>query len=186
MKIKEKKIWFEIKANEAFENKFLGEALAEESKELLNKRIEISLSELYENSQRFFVKVIFKILKVDEKNCIAYFDGHEIIREYISHIVRKGVRRIDNNIIVQTKDGSKVRVKGLVLFASRVSYPICKKARKIMDEIITNVAKNNNIDDFAKLIIFGDLGKLIKERCEKLYPVSVVDIRKSEVISRTI
>lgn len=186
MKVKEKKTWIEIKANEAFENKFLGEALAKESKELLNKRIEIGLPELYENSQRFFVKVIFKILKVEENSCIAYFDGHEILREYISHIVRRGITRVDNNIVVQTKDGSKIRVKGILLFASRVSYPICKKARKIMDEIITNVAKNNNIDDFAKLIILGDLGKLIKERCEKLYPISVVDIRKSEVISRTI
>lgn len=186
MKVKDKKSWFEIKTNEAFENKFLGEALAKECKELLNKRIEIGLTELYENSQRFFVKVIFKILKADEKNCIAYFDGHEIMREYISHIVRRGVRRVDNNIVVQTKDGSKIRVKGLLLFSARVSYPICKKARKIMDEIITNVAKNNNIDDFAKLIILGDLSKLIKEHCEKLYPVSVVDIRKSEVISRII
>lgn len=186
MKTKEKKTWFEIKANETFKNKSLGEALAKESKELLNKRIEIGLPELYENSERFFIKVIFKILKVDEKNCIAYFDGHEIIREYISHIVRRGITRVDNNIIVQTKDGSKIRVKGILLFSSRVSYQICKKARNIMNEITKNVAKNNNIDDFAKLIIFGDLGKLIKERCEKLYPVSIVDIRKSEVISRTI
>lgn len=186
MKTKEKKSWFEIRANEAFENKIIGEALAVESKELLNKRIEIGLPELYENSQRFFVKVIFKVLKVEDKNIIAYFDGHEIIREYISHIVRRGVTRVDNNIVILTKDGSKIRVKGILLFASRVSYSICKKARKIMNEIIENVAKNNNIDDFAKLIILGDLGKLIKERCEKIYPVSVVDIRKSEVIKRVI
>jgi len=177
-----KKNWYEIRATKTFNNIYLGESLASEPKDLLNKRIEIGLTEIMENTQRFYVKVIFRIVKTEKDFAYAEFDGCKIIREYISNIVRRGITRVDNNIVVNTKDGAKLRIKGILLFSKNVPYSISKKARKKMDEIIKKSAEKNSFEDLAKIIVNGELGKKIKEECEKIYPVSAADIRKVEVI----
>jgi ribosomal protein S3AE len=181
-----KKNWYEIRATKTFDNIFLGEALVSDPKKLINRRIEVGLPEIMEKTQRFYVKVIFRIVQAEKDYALAEFDGQEIMREYISNIVRRGVTRVDNNIVVNTKDGAKIRVKGILLFARNVPYSICRKARKIMNEIIKKSAEENSFADFAKLIVTGELGKKMKEECEKLYPISVADIRKTEVIKGVI
>ncbi|MEM7826972.1 MAG: hypothetical protein QXQ40_01980 [Candidatus Aenigmatarchaeota archaeon] len=177
-----KKQWFQIFAPKIFDNKAIGEVLAIDAKNLINKRIEVSLSDFTQDLSRFYVKLIFKIRKSDDKKIIADFDGHECLREYISHIVRAGITRVDNNIVVTTKDNYKIRVKGILLFSRNVNKSIADKARALMNKVVMDFADKNNFDDFVKFMIFSEMANRMKDECKKLYSVSKVEIRKSEVL----
>jgi len=178
-----KKHWCQIISPKAFGSVVLGKALVSDNKRMINKVVKINLSELTKDFSKFYIKVSFKVEKMENDNAISKFVGHECLREYLSHIVRPGVTRVDNNVVVNTKDGHKIRVKGLLLFSKRVNRSVKNKAILTMDKVIKDIASKKGFYDFIKAMLFGDLCKEIKERCKKLYPISKTEIRKSEVLA---
>jgi small subunit ribosomal protein S3Ae len=177
-----KKTWYPIIAPKIFDEVEIGETLSVTPKDIIGRTVTIPLSSI-QSTPKFYVKVKFKIVDVKNNKAITTFIGHEIIREYITHIVRPNTTRVDNNVIVQVKSGEKIRVKGILIFSRRVNVELASKARKIMDKIIKEFASKSDFDEFVKAMIFDEITKKIKEECKKLYPVSKVEIRKSEVLS---
>jgi len=177
-----KKQWYSIVSPKVFDNVIIGEAMTSEPKNLINRVVESSLADLTKNFSKFYIKINFKVNKVENEKAFSEFVGHECLREYISQIIRSGTTRIDSNVIVTTNDNRKIRVKGILIFSRRVKRSIKSKAISLIDKIIVDFAAKNNFDDFIKAMILDDLSKEIKNQCKKLYPVSKVEIRKSRVI----
>ncbi len=181
---KRRKTWYTIIAPKIFDNIELGETPAIAAKDVIGRTLTLPLSSIIPDTRKFYMKVSFKIIDVKDTTAYTKFIGHEVVREYVTHIVRPHTTRVDNNIVVQTKDGVKIRVKGILIFAGRVKEAIKTKARKIMDEVTKRFASEKDFDDFVKAMLFDELTKVMKEKARKLYPVAKVEIRKSEVLSK--
>ena len=178
-----KKTWCPIIAPKLFGEVEIGETLFVSPKDAIGRTLTIPLSSI-QSTPKFYLKVKFRITDVKNNKALTTFIGHEIMREYITHIVRPHTTRVDNNVVVQVKSGERIRVKGILIFSRRVKVELASKARKKMDEIIKQFASKLNFDEFVKAMIFDEITKKIKEECRKIYPVSKVEIRKSEVLSR--
>lgn len=177
-----KKDWYSVFMPKSFGDDEIGEVMAAEDKSLIGRRIEVGMNEISKDMSRFYVKIIFRIDKAEKGKAFTVFDGHRCMREYISHIVRSRVTRVDNNIVVETKDGRKLRVKGLLLFSRNVNRPLKSKAIETMNNIFKESASKHNFDDFVKAMITGEISNEMKKKCTKIYPVSKAEIRKSEVL----
>jgi small subunit ribosomal protein S3Ae len=176
-----KKEWYTVVLPKAFGEEEYGEIMAADPKTLINRRIEASMNEISKDMSKFYIKVVFRIDNVTKDKALTRFDGHRILREYISHIVRPRVTRVDSNIVVTTKDGVRIRVKGLLLFSQNVNRVLKGNAIKIMNKIVADSAAAKDFDAFARSMVSGELASEIKTACRKLYPVSKAEIRKSEV-----
>ncbi|MCD6381618.1 MAG: 30S ribosomal protein S3ae [Candidatus Aenigmarchaeota archaeon] len=179
-----KKKWYDVYAPKIFGGIRIGEILVTDPKTLTERAVEVLLSDIIQDPSKFYIKLKFKGDKLENEKLYTKFVGHECLRDYISHIVRRGVTRVDNNVIVTTKDEKKLRVKGILITSRRVNVSTKSKIIKAMDKVIIEYAGKTNFDDFVKDMVFGVIAGKIKKACKKIYPVSKVEIRKSHVLNK--
>ncbi|MFH0832926.1 MAG: 30S ribosomal protein S3ae [Candidatus Aenigmatarchaeota archaeon] len=177
-----KKQWYEIVAPKAFEEKVVGETLANDPKQLIGRTIEVNVIDLLGDYSKFYFKIKFQAEKIEGSKIFTKFVGHECMRERVYRMVQRHVRRVDCIQDVNTKDGVKVRIKTIFVLASRVGTSLKDKSRKKAKEIVEKVVKEKTLDEFVKMIISGELQMMIKKDCSKIYPVGNVEIRKTEVL----
>lgn len=178
-----KKEWYSVVLPKSFGGEEFGEIMASDPKTLMGRRIEAGMNDIQKDMSKFYIKVVFRIDRVEKDMAYTRFDGHRCLREYISHIVRPMITRVDNNVVVTTSDGARIRVKGLLLFSQNVNRAIKASAIKTMNSLIEKKASESDFDAFVKAMLSGELSSEIKTACRKLYPVSKAEIRKSEVQS---
>ena len=177
-----KKQWFEIVAPKIFDEKVVGETPAVEPKHLLGRKIVFSMLDLARDYTNFYVKVEFQIDHVDGNRAYTKFVGHDVMRERIYRMIQHRIRRVDCVQDVTTKDNVKVRIKTVFTLIRRVNTAIKGATRAKCKEIIERIASETNFEDLAKMMISGKLSALVRKEITKVYPVSGLEIRKSEVL----
>ncbi len=177
-----KKNWYKIIVSKPF-NKEITKTLASEPEQVIGRKIAVSLMELTNDFSKYYMKFIFKIKRVEGENAIAEFDGSECLRDYISRMVVRRVRRIDVIQDLITKDGVKIRVKSLVVVSRRVKSTMEKTIRKRVEELMKAEVEKSTLEELVNKIISDEIkNKAIKE-VSKIYPVRHFEIRKTEVLS---
>lgn len=176
-----KKTWYEIIAPKMFDEQVIGETPAVDSKQLIGRTMKISLMDISKDHSKFYIKLNFQIERIDGK-AYTRFVGHECMPERIYRMVQRRMRRVDCVQDVKTSDGFKLRVKSILIIPRRVGTSIKDAVRAKMKNVIDKIASEKTIDEIVKMIISDELQKVIREECKKIYPIGVVEIRKTEVL----
>ena len=177
-----KKSWYEIVAPKMFGEAVIGETPAFDPKTLVGRNIKVNLTELGKDYQKFFMKMIFKIESVDKSRVLTKFIGHDVTAERIYRMVQRRARRVDCVVDIKTSDDVKIRLKIIAILAQRIGTSIKDAARKKIKKTVENFVSGLTLEVLIKSIIDDQLQKIIKEECKKIYPVSAVEIRKSEIL----
>lgn len=168
---KKKKKWFEVKSTIEEKNIVLGEIIAYELKELLNRRITISYDQISGNPKDQKTKIDFKITNIKGSDGIA-----EPISIYYqdSFIIQKIKRDKTRNILVikeKTKDGKEIKMKCLFSAKNNINRSINSAILKYLEnnfrEMI-NSSKSNKL--FEREFIKRETS-VIKEKARKIYPI---------------
>ncbi len=176
-----KKQWYEIIAPKMFGEKVVGETLAADPKQLIGRKINVSLMDMSRDFAKFYLKMSFRVVSVEGMKAYTKFVGHDIMRERIFRMVQRRLRRVDCVQDVTTKDGQKLRVKTVFVLAKRVGTSLKDATRKKCREVVEKAATENTLEDFVKLIIAGEVQNRVKQDCYKIYPIGGIEIRKSEL-----
>ncbi len=180
-----KKHWYDIIAPEMFGSAVVGETLAADSKQLVGRTLDINLVEVSKDYSKFYVKLRLRIDLVEGNKAHTKLLGHECMRERIYRMVQRHGRRVDAIQDVVTKDGVKMRVKTVFMLIKRVGTSKKDAARKVVRDLIENGAKQSKFDEFMNAIISGDLQHKLRKECSKIYPVSGIEIRRTELAKET-
>jgi len=178
-----RKTWYEIEAPTYFKEQIVGETPASDPKYLIGRVVSVSLADLQADARKFYLKFNFRIVNVDGK-AKTIFIGHDITSEKIYRMVQRHSRRVDSIQDIQLADGSKIRVKAVLIIPKRVSTSVKDSVRKKMDEAIMQVVSEASMEEFISMLIKGTLTNAIRDECKKVYPVGAVEIRKSEVVQQ--
>jgi small subunit ribosomal protein S3Ae len=176
------KEWFTIVGPDLFENRELGTIVVTDPEQLVGRKISMSILELLNNFNKFYVKFIFRIVKVDGTKAYAEFNGSEVMRDYVSRMILKRIRRIDTVQNLETKDGKKIVVKGIATVSKKVKSSIEKTIRSLIKEMLQEEVAEMNFDDFIINLTTDDLKFRILNEVRKIYPVRNFEIRKTQVI----
>ncbi|MEM7813303.1 MAG: hypothetical protein QW548_00185 [Candidatus Aenigmatarchaeota archaeon] len=176
-----KKMWYEIVAPAMFGSGVIGQTLAAEPKQLPGRVLNIPLPDLGIQSNKFYLKINLAIDAVDGTKATTKFIGHECVAERIYRMVQRHVRRVDAIQDVQLKDG-KLRVKAVLIIPRRVSTSVKNAVRAKMKETIQQLVSAMTVEEFVRSIIDDKLQLAIKNACKKIYPVGMVEVRKSEIL----
>ncbi|MFB6076496.1 MAG: hypothetical protein ABEK17_05185, partial [Candidatus Aenigmatarchaeota archaeon] len=100
------KTWFDLRGPDIFKKRNLGETASSNPDELLGRTLSIRLTDLVNNTNKYFYKINLKIDNVEDGKAQTKFIGHDCSKDAIYRMVRRGIRRIDSRDVVKTKDGT--------------------------------------------------------------------------------
>lgn len=175
------KEWYAIISPKLFGEKEIGKTFASEPKLLIGRKVYLSVLELADNINKYYMKVSFKITRVEGNKAFTEFYGSECMQDYISRMVVRRVRRIDTVQNLMTKDNVLVRVKGIAVISRRAKSSIEVKMSNRIKEKLKQEVENSTIDDFINKLLSDEIKNKVLSEARKIYPVRNFDIRKVEV-----
>ncbi|MCG3222622.1 MAG: 30S ribosomal protein S3ae [Candidatus Heimdallarchaeota archaeon] len=177
------KSWYEVIAPSYITDKPLGETPASEPEKLFGRVIEMAkmgvVEDLYHDIN---LKVRFKITKVEGNVCRTEFVGHEVAKEQIRSQIRRNRSKVEAIQNVVTKDKARLRVSSIVITPIRCGASTQKDVRKSIEDIVREIAKEQKFVDFAKNMVNGSISSELKKAVGKIYPIVLVEVRKSKVL----
>jgi len=178
------KEWFTVIAPKVFGEKEIGVTLASEPKELLGRELTLSALEVVDNMNKYYLKISFKIVRVEGNKAFTEFHGSECMQDYIARMVVRRVRRIDTIQDLLTKDKVKLRVKSLCVISRKAKSSIEKNLSNKLKEIIKEEVESKTLDEFIKSLISDEIKNKAIQEAKKIYPIRNFEIRKVEVMGK--
>lgn len=176
------KRWFKLEAPAMFDRKELGEVPAATAEALKGREVEVGASDLVPSSKKYYFKLNFKVDEVEDGKGRCRFVGHDCSRDFITRMVRKRSKRIDERKEVKTKDGVKIIVKMVCATIKSVGSSTQTGIRKGISEALEEMASNLSLEEFVNSMLSDKLQKEIKGEADKVYPLRQIEFRKTEVV----
>ena len=181
-KAKIKKSWYKLMAPSIFNNIEVSETLTDDISKLNNRKMKIELRKLMPNTDKNYANVFLQVKKIEGDQAQTVLYGHDCAREYIYRLSRKGTDRLDVIEDVKTKDGARVRVKAVAITLRKTETATKKDVGAKIREIIQKEATSKDFDKFMHEIFLNGLQKKILKAVKTIYPLRVLEIRKTEVL----
>ena len=179
------KEWFTIIAPKIFNSMELGKTMSGNPESLIGRKIDVSLIDLTNDFNKYYMKFIFKIKSIQEDKAITEFCGSDCMRDYISRMILRRIKRVDTVQDLNTKDGITIRVKGLAIIRGSIKSSIRKTIRNKIKELVKAEVEDSTLDEFIEKIISDDTKNKILKETRKIYPVRNFEIRKTELMGPT-
>ncbi|MBX7076109.1 MAG: 30S ribosomal protein S3ae [Methanobacteriaceae archaeon] len=176
------KSWYTIKTPVAFGDKEIGETPSRDPDFLIGRTVEVTMRELTGDFSKQYIKLQFEIDNVAGDVANTKFTGHKTTTDYVRSMIRRGTSRIDTPVIVETKDGHKMKLHVLAVTTRRAKSSQQKYMRETITELVTNIASEKNFEDVIETSVNGRLASEIYHTAKKIYPLKRVEVIKSKVL----
>ena len=176
---KQEKRWYDVLAPEQFDREELGETPADEPDKVLGRTIETTLGELRNDASENNTKLTFKINEVASDTAYTEFIKHELTRDYLRSLVRRGSSKVDAYITVLTSDDYRVQIQPVALTTKDADESQEKAIRRTMIDIVEEAAAERTFEDLIDSIVEGRLSSAIYNEAKTIYPLRRVEIQKT-------
>ncbi|AZH26177.1 30S ribosomal protein S3ae [Haloplanus aerogenes] len=183
-KQKRGKRWYTIFAPEQYDRAELGQTVADEPEKVIGRTIETTLGELTDDAGANNTKLTFKITDVGSDAAYTEFVKHELTRDYLRSLVRRGASKIDATITVLTTDDYRVRVQPVAFTTKKADRSQEQAIRRIMIDIIEDAAAERDFQSFVESAVEGRLSSAIYGDAKTVYPLRRVEIQKLTLEAR--
>lgn len=179
-KQQQEKRWYTVLAPEQFDRAELGETLAEEPEQLEDRTIQTTLGDLREGGENN-VKLTFQISDVGSDSAYTEFARHELTRDYLRSLVRRGSSKIAAVMTVRTTDDYRVEVQPVAFTTKNADDSQQKAIRRTMMDIVQDAADERTMEEFVDSAIEGRLSSAIYSEAKQIYPLRRVEIQKTVI-----
>ena len=173
---------YKILASSAFGFAEIGETFTSSPEHLKGRTVWVSLYSLTSDPTQQHIKLLFQIVRVEGSTAYTVFKGHDLARDYLRSLVRRGSSRVDGIFDVYTKDGCKLRVMVLAITLKRAQTSQERAIRKVMAQVVEAKAQQLNFDEFVQEMVLGKVASEVFNAARKIYPLRRVEVRKSKVL----
>lgn len=181
---KQEKRWYTVQAPEEFGREKLGETVADEPEKALDRTIETTLGDLKNDASGNNTKLTFKISEVASDTAYTEFIKHEMTRDYMRSLVRRGSSKVEAFITVLTTDDYRVQVQPVALTTKSADESQEKAIRRTMIDIVKEAGAERTFDDFVDSVVEGRLSSAIYNEAKTIYPLRRVEIQKMTLEAR--
>ncbi|WP_435068698.1 30S ribosomal protein S3ae [Haloplanus sp. C73] len=183
-KQKRGKRWYTVFAPEQYDRAELGQTVADEPEKVIGRTIETTLGDLTDDAGANNTKLTFKITDVGSDAAYTEFVKHELTRDYLRSLVRRGASKVDATITVLTTDDYRVRVQPVAFTTKKADRSQEQAIRRIMIDIIENAATERDFQSFVESAVEGRLSSAIYGEAKTVYPLRRVEIQKLTLEAR--
>jgi small subunit ribosomal protein S3Ae len=183
-KRKQQKRWYTVYAPEQFDREVLGETTADEPDKVLGRTIETTLGELNNDASENNTKLTFKINEVASDTAYTEFIKHELTRDYLRSLVRRGSSKVEAYITVLTEDDYRVQIQPVALTTKSADESQEKAIRRTMIDLVEESARDRTYADLIDSVVEGRLSSAIYNEAKTIYPLRRVEIQKATLEAR--
>ena len=162
----------------------IGETLGESEDYIVGRVLEVPLSDLTQKFSLVYVKLQFRITELVGTTAKTKFAGHSYANDFVRSLVKRRRTRIDAILNVTTKDNINLRVTSTAFTVRRSKSSRKHEIRRIMLQMVAQTAKESSFGEFVTKMLRGDMNKDLFDACNKIYPLTQVEVQKSKVLSR--
>jgi len=194
-----RKEWYDVKAPTMFSVRNLGKTLVNRtqgtkiaSEGLKGRVFESSLADL-QNDEVAHRKFRLIAEDVQGRVVLTNFHGMDLTTDKLRSMVKKWQTLIEAQVDVRTTDNYLLRVF-VIGFTRKFQNQIRKTSyaqtsqvraiRKRMVEIVTSEVSSSDLKEVVNKLIPDSIAKDIEKKCQRIYPLHDVMIRKVKVIKR--
>ncbi len=184
-KIKDKwkaKSWYKILTPESLGFKEIAETPAETPEQVMGRVAETTLYNINGDIKKEYVKLYFKVNKIDGNQAFTQFIGHDVTQDYIRRLVRRRRSRIDAIFPLNTVDGFTIRVKITAIADKRINSSLKSAIRKKIMEAVQNNGIKMNFYEFVNYMLSDKIVQDIEKNVKPVYNIKKIEVRKSNLI----
>ena len=173
-----KKLWCKINAPKLFGQKELGEAYLSSPEKAVGRVMKVNLKELTGNIKDQKVYVSFRIDKTEGSTLHTSVIGCEITPTSVKRSVRKNTDKIEDYLILNTKNGDEVIIKTLVVTSFKTQRSVRTQIRQQLKAILSEDLSKSDFSTFMGNVVNRRVQSGAKKTLHKIYPVKEVALRK--------
>jgi len=181
---KQQKQWYTVQAPEQFDREKLGETPAEEPDQALGRTLETTLGDIRNDASSNNTKLTFKITEVASDTAYTEFIKHEMTRDYLRSLVRRGSSKVEAYVTVLTTDDYRVQIQPVALTTKSADESQEKAVRRTMIDIVEEAGSSRTFDDLVDSVVEGRLSSAIYNEAKTIYPLRRVEIQKMTLEAR--
>ncbi len=172
-----KKKWYTIVAPKDFGNVEIGESLVSDANTLVGRTVKANLNFVTGQSQRHNTKLTFLIKEAKEGKALTEITKYELMSSYVRRAVHRDKTKIEDSILIKTKDNISARIKPLVLTRGKIKSSLRKFLKIELNKYLVDFCKNKNYDDIVGSLVKGFLQRDLRKKLSKIYPISISEVR---------
>ncbi|MFP4633208.1 MAG: 30S ribosomal protein S3ae [Halobacteriales archaeon] len=178
------KDWYKILASQEFDRAELGETPADEPENLLGRTVVTTLGEITDDFSENNTKVRFQVSEIGSDAVYTEYTGHELTRDYLRSLVRRGTSKVDDVIFLETSDGYEFEVQPVAFAAKKADDSQEKAIRQRVREMTVEKGEDSTFEEFVDAMASGRLSSALYNEAKEIYPLRRVEIQKAVVERR--
>ena len=178
------KRWYDLIAPEQFDRTELGSTFADEPDKIQGRTVEVTLGDITGDQGENNTKLTFKVNDVSSDAAYTEFIKHELARDYVRSLVRRGASKVDVAITVLTTDDYRIRVQPVALTTKKADRSQEKAIRRVMIDKVHAAAEERTFEAFVDAIVDGNLSSAIYGDAKEIYPLRRVEVQKLTLEAR--
>ncbi|WP_251331085.1 30S ribosomal protein S3ae [Haloplanus pelagicus] len=183
-KQKRGKRWYTVFAPEQYDRAELGQTVADEPEKIIGRTIETTLGDLTDDAGANNTKLTFKITDVGSDSAYTEFVKHELTRDYLRSLVRRGASKVDATVTVLTTDDYRVRVQPVAFTTKKADRSQEQAIRRVMIDLVEEAAAERGFESFVESCVEGRLSSAIYGEAKTIYPLRRVEVQKLTLEAR--
>jgi small subunit ribosomal protein S3Ae len=183
-KKKRGKRWYDVLAPEQFDRAKLGETFADEPEKIYDRTIETTLGEIEDDAGQNNTKLTFKITDVGSDAAYTEFVKHELTRDYLRSLVRRGASKVSVAQTVLTTDDYRVQLQPVAFTTKKADRSQEQAIRRVMINLVREAAKERSFEQLVDSVVEGRLSSAIYGEAKTIYPLRRVEIQKLTLEAR--
>jgi small subunit ribosomal protein S3Ae len=183
-KQKRGKRWYTVLAPENFDREEIGTTVADEPDQVYGRTIETTLGELTNDQGANNTKLTFKITDVGSDTAYTEFIQHELTRDYLRSLVRRGASKIATNQTVLTTDDYRIQVQPVAFTTKKADRSQEQAIRRVMIDLVREAARERTFEEMVDRVVEGRLSSAIYGEAKTIYPLRRVEVQKLTLEAR--
>ncbi|QGN07488.1 30S ribosomal protein S3ae [Halorhabdus sp. CBA1104] len=181
---RQEKQWYTVLAPEEFDRAEIGETLADEQEKAIDRTIETTLGDLRNDAGENNTKLTFRIRELGSDTAYTEFIRHELTRDYLRSLVRRGSSKVEAYVTVLTTDDYRVQIQPVALTTKKADASQEQAIREQMVDMIEDAAEERTFEDLVDSVVEGRLSSAIYNEATTIYPLRRVEIQKATLEAR--
>jgi small subunit ribosomal protein S3Ae len=181
---RQQKRWYTLIAPEQFDREELGETPADEPEKVMDRTIETTLGDITGNANENNVKLSFQVNDVGSETAYTEFIKHELTRDYLRSLVRRGSSKVGAAITVRTTDDYRLQIQPVAFTTTRADESHEKAIRRTMIDMVREAAAERTFTELVDSAVEGRLSSAIYGEAKTIYPLRRVEVQKSTLEAR--
>jgi small subunit ribosomal protein S3Ae len=178
------KKWVTIQARASFGNAQIAQMPITDEGKAIGRVIETTLADLWKTGdpQHHTIKLYFQIEKIDGDIAYTRFKGHELAKEFIRSLIRRGSSMINYINDYTTADGYKFRVSTIAFSQRRLNSSKKHEIRSIINEVLSTEIPQKNVDQLVQAIAGKELDARMHAKVKRIVGVRNISVRKTKLL----